>query len=69
MSYLFLHHDAPASRPAGEHAHKVLARTAEAWKLPPASPHAIARRAPHGYVPPRRQRHDRSGLPVARFCW
>jgi hypothetical protein len=40
-------------------ARKVLQVTYKAWGVLPDSPHAIARRAPHGYVPVRVRR---SGL-------
>jgi hypothetical protein len=32
-------------------AHHVIAVTATAWRVAPRSPHEVARRAPHGYVP------------------
>ena len=35
------------------HAARVVALTAVAWQVEPASPRALARRAPHGYVPAR----------------
>jgi len=47
--------DSPA-----EHARKVLQVTFEAWCVAPESAHAIARRAPHGYVPIRVRRAERS---------
>ncbi len=34
----------------------VLAVTVQAWGIASASPHALARRAPHGYVPVRARR-------------
>lgn len=44
---------------------RVLAVTAEAWRLAPRSPQALARRAPHGYVPLRVRRRAAVGLAVA----
>jgi hypothetical protein len=35
------------------YAQRVIATTALAWHVAPASPRAVARRAPHGYVPRR----------------
>ncbi|MFE8644285.1 hypothetical protein ACFX58_04290 [Sphingomonas sp. NCPPB 2930] len=35
------------------HAAQVVALTAAAWRVAPASPRALDRRAPHGYVPVR----------------
>ncbi|WP_431120845.1 hypothetical protein [Variovorax paradoxus] len=54
----------PAARtfhvsPAAQARH-VLALTAAAWSVAPASPHEVARRAPHGYVPVRAMRRLRA---------
>ena len=35
------------------HAAQIVDLTAVAWRVAPASPRALARRAPHGYVPAR----------------
>ncbi|MGJ7499511.1 hypothetical protein ACSFBF_04040 [Variovorax sp. ZT5P49] len=40
------HYVSPAAQ-----ARHVLDLTAKAWRIPQSSPHALARRAPHGYVP------------------
>jgi hypothetical protein len=34
----------------------VVALTTAAWRIAPSSPHEVARRAPHGYVPIRAMR-------------
>jgi len=39
-----------------ERAQQVIGLTASTWDVSPATPHARARRAPHGYVPQRTQR-------------
>ncbi|CAN7717547.1 hypothetical protein LJR290_006037 [Variovorax sp. LjRoot290] len=38
----------------------MLARTASVWRIAPASPREVARRAPHGYVPVRVLRRNRA---------
>ena len=43
-----------------ETARAVIALTAAAWNIAPESPLAVARRAPHGYVPARMQRRLRA---------
>jgi hypothetical protein len=43
-----------------QHAERVIARTVAAWKIPPVSLRAAARRAPHGYVPVRVMRRMRA---------
>jgi len=43
-----------------EQAGLVIARTASAWSVPPASAHAIARRAAYGHVPRRALRRLRA---------
>ncbi|MBB4221743.1 MULTISPECIES: hypothetical protein [Variovorax] len=40
------HHVSPAAR-----ARHVIDLTAKSWRIPPSSPHALARRAPYGHVP------------------
>ncbi len=60
-----------AGRPAtpAEHARRVIARTASAWRVPPASAREVERRAPHGYVPVRvlrRMRMATAGLRTQR---
>lgn len=47
----------------------VLARTAAAWNIKPDSPRAVARRAPHGYVPARALRRLRAGVPALAHSW
>ena len=49
------HHVSPAAQ-----ARHVIDLTAKAWRIPPSSPHALARRAPHGYVPLRALRRLRA---------
>jgi len=44
------------------HAERVIAATAQAWKIAPVSPLALARQAPHGYVPLRVVRRVRAAL-------
>ncbi|MDM0035258.1 hypothetical protein QTI33_24195 [Variovorax sp. J22P271] len=61
------------STPA-EQARAVIARTATAWRIAPASPRAVARRAPHGHVPVRILRRIGAsarapGLPVFAHSW
>lgn len=56
------HTDAPS--PA-ELASQVIARTALAWQVTPQSARAIARRAPHGYVPVRALRRLRAAAALA----
>lgn len=46
---------------------QVLEATARAWQLAPRSQHALARRAPHGYVP-RRARLRAAALAALRPC-
>ncbi|MDM0021457.1 hypothetical protein [Variovorax saccharolyticus] len=43
-----------------EHSRRVIAQTVSAWKIAPASPHEVARRAPHGHVPIRMMRRLRA---------
>ena len=43
-----------------ETARAVIALTAAAWSVAPESPLAVARRAPHGYVPARMRRRLRA---------
>ncbi|CAN7308632.1 hypothetical protein [Variovorax sp. LjRoot178] len=43
-----------------ENARRVLAQTASVWRIAPASPREVARRAPHGYVPVRVLRRNRA---------
>ena len=52
-------------------AREVIATTARAWNVSRESPRALARRAPHGYVPVRVLRRLRGSLPDAprAFCW
>ncbi|SEB23552.1 hypothetical protein SAMN05444680_11856 [Variovorax sp. YR216] len=45
-----------------EHARRIVALTGAAWKVPPLSAHAVARRAPHGYVPARIARRIGSAI-------
>lgn len=54
--------DQPSDRAAW--ASRVLDTTARAWQLVPRSQHALARRAPHGYVPRRARRRA-----VALAAW
>ncbi|MDR6517979.1 hypothetical protein [Variovorax atrisoli] len=60
------HYVSPAAQ-----ARHVLALTAKAWHVPPASPHALARRAPHGYVPVRalRRLHAAAMLSLLPHSW
>jgi hypothetical protein len=62
----YTHHVSPAAQ-----ARHVLALTAKAWRIPPASPHALARRAPHGYVPVRalRRLHAAAMLSLLPHSW
>jgi len=39
-----------------EQARRVIAQTASVWRIAPASPREVARRAPRGYVPARIRR-------------
>jgi hypothetical protein len=43
-----------------ENARRVLAHTASVWRIAPASPREVARRAPHGYMPVRVVRRNRA---------
>ncbi|MFV0671730.1 hypothetical protein [Variovorax sp. tm] len=60
------HYVSPAAQ-----ARHVLALTAKAWHVPPASPHALARRAPYGYVPVRalRRMHAAATLGLMPHSW
>jgi hypothetical protein len=58
----------------GEHARSVIAQTASIWKIAPASPREVARRAPHGHVPIRIVRRLRAaavayGRPALAHSW
>ena len=48
-----------------ERASHVIAKTAMAWRVAPASPREVARRAPHGYVPIRIMRRLRAAALAA----
>ena len=48
-----------------EHAQRVIAHTASLWRIAPSSPHEVARRAPHGYVPVRIMRRLRAATAAA----
>ncbi|MDM0035134.1 hypothetical protein QTI33_23570 [Variovorax sp. J22P271] len=50
--------------PAG-HARRVIAQTASAWNIAPASPLALARRVPRGHVPIRTLRRMRAAVAEA----
>ncbi|RIX85244.1 hypothetical protein [Acidovorax cavernicola] len=50
-------HTFVSSSPAAQARH-ILALTAMAWRIAPASPHEVARRAPHGHVPLRVRRRQ-----------
>ena len=52
----------------GQSAQRVLAVTAKAWNIVPASPQAVARRAAHGHVPARvlRRQQAAARAPVER---
>ncbi|MGJ7552371.1 hypothetical protein ACSFBI_00115 [Variovorax sp. RB3P1] len=52
-------------------ARQVLALTAKAWLVPQSSPRAVARRAPHGYVPVRAMRrlHAAAVLALLPHSW
>jgi len=52
-------------RAPAEQARHVIALTALAWRIAPASPRALARRAPHGYVPVRMVRRIRATAAAA----
>jgi hypothetical protein len=57
-----------------EQARQVIAFTASAWSIAAASPQAVARRAPHGYVPVRMARRIRaaagsSGRALLAHSW
>ncbi len=56
--------------PAAQARH-VLDLTARAWRIPPRSPRALARRAPHGYVPLRalRRLHAAAALTLLPHSW
>jgi len=56
--------------PAAQVRH-VLDLTAKAWRIPPASPRAVARRAPHGHVPMRAMRrlHAAAVLALLPHSW
>ncbi|RSZ37221.1 MULTISPECIES: hypothetical protein [unclassified Variovorax] len=60
------HYVSPAAQ-----AHHVLAVTAKAWRVPPSSPHAVARRAPYGHVPVRalRRLHAAALLTLLPHSW
>jgi hypothetical protein len=60
------HYVSPAAQ-----ARHVLALTTKAWRIPPSSPHAVARRAPHGYVPARvlRRLHAAAALALLPHSW
>jgi hypothetical protein len=61
-----LHPVSPAAQ-----ARLVVALTAKAWRVPPSSLHAVARRAPHGYVPMRalRRLHAATMLTLLPHSW
>jgi len=52
-------------------ARQVLALTAKAWRIPQSSRRAVARRAPHGYVPARAMRrlHAAAVLALLPHSW
>ena len=57
-----------------DHARRVIAQSASVWKIAPASPREVARRAPHGYVPIRIMRRIRAaavayGRPALAHSW
>jgi hypothetical protein len=56
--------------PAAQARH-VIDLTARAWRIPPSSPRAVARRAPHGYVPVRalRRLHAAAALALLPHSW
>ncbi|AVQ80440.1 MULTISPECIES: hypothetical protein [Variovorax] len=54
------HHVSPAAQ-----ARRVLDLTAKAWRIPASSPHALARRAPHGYLPVRAMRRLQAAAVLA----
>jgi hypothetical protein len=57
---------APASEPTpAVQARGVIARTASVWRIEPASPRAVARRAPHGDVPIRALRRIHGAGPAS----
>jgi hypothetical protein len=60
------HYVSPAAQ-----ARHVLDLTAKAWRIPPSSPRAIARRAPHGHVPVRAMRrlHAAAVLALLPHSW
>jgi hypothetical protein len=49
----------------------VVALTTAAWRIAPSSPHEVARRAPHGYVPIRAMRrfHAAAALALLPHSW
>jgi len=62
-----------ASTPA-QHARLVIERTGVAWRIAPALPREVARRAPRGYVPARVVRRIHvaavaAGLPMLAHSW
>ncbi|MDM0037672.1 hypothetical protein QTH89_14700 [Variovorax sp. J22G21] len=48
-----------------EQARRVVVRTASVWRIAPASPREVARRAPHGHVPARIMRRIRAAAAAA----
>jgi hypothetical protein len=60
------HYDSPAAQ-----ARHVLDLTARAWRIPPSSARALARRAPHGHVPLRAMRrlHAAAVLALLPHSW
>ena len=63
-------HTVASSSPAAQARH-VLALTAIAWCIAPASPHEVARRAPHGHVPlrVRRRLHATAVAALLPYAW
>lgn len=60
------HYVSPAAQ-----ARHVLDLTAKAWRIPPRSARALARRAPHGHVPARAMRrlHAAAVLALLPHSW
>ncbi|KIQ37202.1 hypothetical protein RT97_00840 [Variovorax paradoxus] len=60
----------PYVSPAAQ-ARLVIALTTAAWRIAPSSPHEVARRAPHGYVPIRAMRrfHAAAALALLPHSW
>jgi hypothetical protein len=54
--------------PIADAAKQLIDVTARAWQVRPESPHALARRAPHGYVPQRLLRRRMHGTAESQAC-